>query len=336
MPLSRTSASTVDDAIGRALVDHDFREVGALARGSDLAGRDRSGISRLAHLGHLLLTLDLEDVGRTASGRLDLDAALLAVSLPRVPSAEPVGLLASLLPTGALLLDVIQVRYEQREVSQLLAAVHLLNEVLPLLAWEDVLGHAGDPTQLLRQVSSAGSLWGRPACPSTGPARRAAGRLERAVRSPIAWAEFLERSWSLMGGQLSDCAACRASCSMAARAGDHRAALQRRLSISRVFSRGPLLGARHGSAVGHAFAVPDVDEVLQAWCATRGQLVGLVPDVMQDDGRALPGLRAMVEAIAGRALPPHSVLHQVTAALDSKLSGLGLVHPAPVTTVRQP
>jgi hypothetical protein len=278
-------------------------------------------LHRIAHAAQLLLELDLEDLDHPPRVEVGLRDELLAVALPQQPSASPRGLLASMLPTASLLLDVIEIRYEQRDAARLLAGVHLVGEIMPILAWEDVLGHGADPTQLLRLT--AGSLWGTDGCPTTGPGASAARRLPTAVRDASAWQQYLERSWSSLGAQLADCAGCRLSCRVGQLADDRRAALVARHALCRTFARSPLMGLRHGSVVGHALAVPSREEVDRAWLATRGQLARLHSAVDAADGHPLAGMRAAVSAVAGTAVPTTSVLRTVERELRACVADSG-------------
>ena len=299
-----------------ALDAADFTAFRRMLSHTELARRELQPLHRLAHAGQLLLDLDLEDLDRPPAVPEPLRGRLREVALPQQPGPEPVGLLASLRPTVALLLELVALRYRQHDIDQLLVAVHLLAEALPLLAWEDELGHAGDPQRLRRQVLVRGSLWGTAACPSGGPGARAARALRGASQDAGPWQAFLEGEWSNLGTHLTTCGSCPATCTVADRGSDE---LRARLALGATFRRSALVRLRHGATPGHAFAVPARDEVDRAWAASWDRLGQRVPGPLQSDGHPLPGLSALCSAVAGARVPTGTLVADVVAALQAAM-----------------
>lgn len=281
-------------------------------------------LHRLAHAGQLLLDLDLEDLDRPPAVPEPLRGRLRQVALPQQPGPEPMGLLASLRPTVALLLELVALRYRQHDIDSLLVAVHLLAEALPLLAWEDALGHAGDPQRLRRQVLGPGSLWGSAACPSGGPGARAARALRGAARDAGPWQAFLEGQWSNLGTHLATCGSCPAVCTVADRGSDE---LRARLGLAAAFRRSALVKLRHAATPGHAFAVPTRDEVDRAWAASRDRLADQASDELERGGHPLPGLATLCSAVAGAQVPPGTLVADIVAALQAAVRA-GVPAPA--------
>jgi hypothetical protein len=201
----------------------------------------------LCAFGQGLLDLDAEDFGAGANGAVPADLVRRAVAcrMPQEPRERGRGALGSLVPVYRLLLEVIAARWRRREASALVAAVHIASEYLPLLAWEPVLGHAGDPLRLPADVTGPDSAWGdfdNRSCPHNGPERSAA---HAAVR--VAGTEGASGSGAAPPGLRS----------AATREGG---AYQRREASGRGGTAGP--GAawrgyldRQHSAVSHALAV---------------------------------------------------------------------------------
>ncbi|MFC7649101.1 hypothetical protein ACFQX6_58240 [Streptosporangium lutulentum] len=122
-----------------------FADLGALSH--DVV-EDASTIEAVCEFGQRLLSLDAEDFAVEARGVPgDLRRRARACTMPQTPREQPRGALESLRPAYALLLEVIAVRWHRRELSSMVAAVHIASEYMPLLAFEPVLGSAGDPAR---------------------------------------------------------------------------------------------------------------------------------------------------------------------------------------------
>ncbi len=98
--------------------------------------------------------------------------------MPQSPTKRTAARSARYDRRSRLLLEVIAVRWMRREMSALVAALHIASEYLPMLIWEPVLGHAGDPARMVESVGGAGSLLGRLRQPrlSTHETREVRGR----------------------------------------------------------------------------------------------------------------------------------------------------------------
>ena len=162
----------------------------------------------LCSFGQRLIDLDAEDFGvpeRTGDPRWStryrvpehLLARARASRMPQSAKERSRGALRTLRPAYGLLLEVIEARWLRREMAALVAAVHIAAEYLPLLAWEPVLGHAGDPGAAARLDVGPGSRFGvtggqtRPRdCALTRPA--AVRRRTRAARGARARARLAQ------------------------------------------------------------------------------------------------------------------------------------------------
>lgn len=313
---------------------HGFADVAALAAGGAVSGAD--GIQALCSFGQCVLDLDAEDFG-IADGP-GVPRALLARArasrMPQTPREQPRGALKTLRPAYALLLEVIQVRWERREMAALVAALHIASEYLPLLAWEPVLGHAGDPALLRASVAGPHSRFGvteeadERRCEHTRPERSAARRALRVAGEPApGWRAYLDRQHSQVAQALAVCAAeCRTPCSVITRLTDaERTALAERCRLAQEFADSALVRLRHAAPVGHGFGVPSPEELLEAWQRTRTSLerfeLGLAALAGADrDGYPLPGLPGLFSAIATTTLTPDTLLYDVTVHITATLT----------------
>ncbi|TYK52329.1 hypothetical protein [Actinomadura decatromicini] len=300
------------------------------------AGRS-TGVAALCAFGQRVLDLDAEDFGMPEDvGEVppDLLDRARASRMPQTARERPRGALASLRPAYSLLLEVIAVRWYRRDMAALVAAVHIASEYLPMLAWEPVLGHAGDPARIGAAVNGEGSRFGVPVdpgsprmCDHTRPERAACERTLRVSREPgPGWRAYLDRQHSQVAAALGDCAArCRTPCTVVTRLDDLvRADLAGRCRLAADFTDGALVKLRHAAPVGHGFGVPSPEEVQSAWARARTSLahqpVGKAALAgADDDPYPLPGLPALFSAIAAADLRPDTLLHDVTKRITSAL-----------------
>jgi hypothetical protein len=307
-------------------------EAGAAGLRPDVAAEVRL----LCSFGQRLIDLDAEDFGVpevTGDPVVDVhqvpDRLLERARASRMPQSAKErtrGALETLRPAYALLLEVIEARWRRREMAPLVAAVHIASEYLPLLAWEPVLGHAGDPALLPAAVGGPGSRFGvipepgRPRdCDLTRPEQSAAERALRVAGEPgPGWRAYLDRQHSTLASAIGRCAAsCRNPCDVITRLPpDVLEALIARCRLAKEFSDGALVRLRHAAPVGHGFGVPSPEEVEEAWSRTRGSLGN------QPLGRAvaapstvycLPGLPEVFAAVAGHPILPDTLLRDVAA-----------------------
>ncbi|HET6212946.1 MAG TPA: hypothetical protein VFE14_08755 [Micromonosporaceae bacterium] len=318
--------------------------VGAGAGGATLTTRDAAQVQQLCAFGQRLFDLDAEDFGgqdatpgantdtsvaeRVAGDAVppDLRQRALACRMPQSADERQRGALGSLRPAYALLLEVIAARWRRRETTALVAAIHITSEYAPLLAWEQVLGHAGDPARLVDAVGGPDSVWGDfddPSCPHTKPEKSAAKHSLRAAHeAPAGWRSYLDRQHSNTAHALAVCAAeCERPCSVITRLSKEDERLVSggcRLALAFVDSA--VVRLRHSAPVGHGFGVPSPREVTEAWQRSRESLSRLDRRVLADDGFPLPGLADLFGALAGARIRPDSLLADTADAIVGALS----------------
>jgi len=317
-----------------------FRElaflVGAGAVADDLTTRDAAKLQQLCAYGQRLLDLDAEDFanpdaarGATTDGSLAevVDDELVPKRLTergrrcrmrQSPHERPRAALTSLRPAYRLLLEVIAVRWLRRETASVVAVLHIASEYAALLAWEAVLGHAGDPAELQTDPAFIGpqSRWGHDdrRCPHTRPQKSAASRSLRVMDEPATgWQAYLDRQHSLVANALRVCATrCPTPCAvMTARTTDDREQLAEACRLAAAYGECAAVRLRHSAPVGHGFGVPSPAEVAAAWQTSRaaiGRRGGIAIAVMTDDGFPLPGLPSLFGAIASAPLTPDTLL----------------------------
>jgi hypothetical protein len=235
--------------------------------------------------------------------------------------------LVSLHPAYRLLLEVISIRYRRSESSALVATIHIASEYASLLAWQTVLGHAGDPVQLQRDRGFAGprSRWGHlddPRCPHPKPYGAAARRALRVADEPASgWQSYLDRQHSAVSHALGFCATdCRTPCAVfTTRTPAQRDALTESCRLAVAFGQSAIVRLRHSAPVGHGFGVPSPDEIVETWQQSRESLAkrgGLAETILTDDGFVLPGLPSYFSAIASVVLTPDTLIADTAAELE--------------------
>src|SRR5262249_61826782 len=134
----------------------------------------------------------------------------------------------------------------------------IASEYAPLLAWEAVLGHAGDPERLGADPIFTGgeSLFGSrdERCPHTQPQRSAARRvLHVAKDNAVGWRSYLDTQHSVMAKALRTCAAtCKRPCSViSSLALEDHIAVQAACRTSLAFAESAIVRLRHAAPVGH-------------------------------------------------------------------------------------
>lgn len=308
--------------------------------GDDRGRIDRAG--QLATAAKRVLDLDAEDFGPIAAGfHQPWAASLAAARFPLGPRETNRGALGSLVPLYELMLEVVQHRSTRQESLQVVVTAHLIGEYLGHLAWEGTLGHAGDPA---RMRSSTDGLWGTddPACPHNSAQRATAKRSLNACDGDVAgYTAYLDRFHSRLGDALSVCAmnhdtvdagerpdvgeTCPSPCGFAVRGGlAHRRHLDARVRLAKIYQDSRIVALRHHAPVGHFFGVPSVAEISEAWLHTWDKLTQQWPDgsnpLLAPDAprvavpdEALPGLSALVSAVADRPIGPGHVIEDIGA-----------------------
>ena len=299
-----------------------FADLGAL---TPLVVPEAVLVPALCDFGQRLLTLDAVDAKAVSSA---LRRRARACHMPQTPREQPRGALASLRPAYGLLLEVIRVRWERRELSSVMAALHIAGEYLPLLAFEPVLGHAGDPARwpggLRAEGSRFGVIGGRD-CDHTKAEKSAVERTLRVAHEPPeGWRAYFDRQHSQVAGALATCVTrCRTPCTaMDWIAADARDGLALRCRVALAFADTPLVRLRHAAPVGHGFGVPSPEEVLDAWARSRANVdkndVG--HQATREDGFPLPGLPSLFSAVAAAPIAPATLLAYVAAQLVTLLA----------------
>jgi len=303
---------------------YSFADVAALTEGAG----GNTAVQQLCVFGQRLLELDAEDFGTDAVPDRLRDRAI-ACRMPQAPDEVPRGALGSLRPVYSWLLEAIAARWRRRETAALVATLHITSEYAPLLVWERVLGHAGDPARLPAAVGGPGSRWGDldadpRECPHPKPDRSAARHAVRVAAEPITgWLTYLDRQHSTTAHALAMCAAdCAHPCSVITRLSkeDERTVAEGcRLALA--FAESAVVRLRHSAPVGHGFGVPSTDEVTDAWQRSRHALGRLDRKIFSDDGFPLPGLSSLFTALAGVPIIPGTLLADTAAAVVDALDG---------------
>lgn len=298
---------------------------------------------RLASAARRVLDLDAEDFGEIATGFTQPWSRRLAESsFPLEPRDPTRGALGSLVGLYELMLEVMEIRAVRREPLQIVVTGHLIAEYLCQLAWESVLGHGGDPLRLESQLG--GSRWGTDdkACPHPSAVRATAKRALGACKGDTAgYTAYLDRFHSRQGEALAMCAmnhetvaagerpeagtTCPNPCSFATQGTlDERRDLDARVRLARLYVDSPLVALRHHAPVGHFFGVPSVAEISTAWVQTWEKLTlpwvdGSNPLLKSGKAlpmpaeEALPGMSALVSAVAGRPIGAGRLVRDIGA-----------------------
>lgn len=320
---------------------------------ADLLGPNQAAnvdtVQRLATIGKRVLDLDAEDFGELSGNFSSHWSSQLAeASFPRQPRDPRRGALGSLVPLYELMLEVLDLRAERHEPLQVVVTAHLIGEYLCQLAWEPQLGHAGDP---LKMAGSVGGRWGTddPLCPHSSALRATARRsLNACGGDEPAYTAYLDRFHSRLGDALAVCAmnhetiaaserpdvgeTCPNPCGFAVqRPLAERRDLDARVRLAIIYADSPIVALRHHAPVGHFFGVPSTKEISDAWLRTYEKLLTpwsdgenpLLTDAIPgrpDPGEALPGISALVSAVAGRTVGPGTVIRDIgqeaAAAVD--------------------
>jgi hypothetical protein len=306
-------------------------------------GHRTTGLARaqqLAAAARRVLDLDAEDFVTIARGFHARWANRLAESaFPLAPRERERGALGSLIPLYELMLEVLEVRAARGEPLQVVVTAHLIGEYLPLLAWESTLGHGGDPLHLASFVG--GSKWGTddPTCPHSSALRSTAKRALNACSGDLAgYTTYLDRFHSRLGDALAVCAVnldttasgdrpeasdlCPNPCGFVRDLPmDRRRDLDARVRLAMLYVESPIVALRHHAPVGHFFGVPSAVEISEAWLRTWDRLSlpwrdgcnplsNVIPEPTPE-AEALPGMSALVSAVAGRPIGAGRLLRMI-------------------------
>lgn len=296
----------------------------------------------LALVGGHVVNLDGEDfpaLARSPWTPAPVATVLGQCSWPSSPQSTGRGALGSVLPLMSLLLEQIDVCGERQDVPDLLAAVHLVSDYLPLAAWEAIRPRPGDPLVLANVLAGARDEWNAPdRCPQLADVTRVYASVRRSQANAGRWRRHLADNHQRVSEMLSICAgtplsgapggrACKSPCSVVPAEPDGREALARRMALARAFRSSAIVVRRHGSPVGHFFSVPSASELRQSWRRTCDQLSEQVEPWLgsgrftPDGPGALPGFGDVIAVVAGRSTPlkPAHVLRDLVDAARATL-----------------
>ena len=292
---------------------------------------DLSRARELAEVARQVLDLDAEDF-TAISRRFDAAWAgrLADSSFPAQPRDPIRGALGSLVPLYELMLEVLQIRALRREPLQVVVTAHLIGEYLIQLAWESTFGHGGDPLRLADFVGEQPVGDRGPHLPAlVGAAEHRAPGAERLLRRrrrlhhlprPVplpagGGLRGLRARTSTSSAGASDPTSASHARSMRASSPSwgarQRRDLDARIRLAMLYIDSPIVALRHHAPVGHFFGVPSVTEISEAWLRTWEKVSAPWPDganpvlaptleARAPAGEALPGLSALVSAVAGR------------------------------------
>lgn len=350
-------AALLDAALLRPLLEgHWYDALSAVLDAEVSAGRGTAALVRardLATAAKRVLDLDAEDFGAIAAAfpRMEWREGLRGACFPATPRSPERGALGSLVPLYELMLEVLDLRARRHEPLQVVVTAHLIGQYLPQLAWESRLGHAGDPLRLRHDV---GERWGSddPACAHSAALRTTARRAVHACSGDLAgYTAYLDRFHSRQGAALAVCAmhhgvteagerpdvgeTCPRPCGWAQRGTrEQQRDLDARVRLALIYGNSPIVALRHHAPVGHFFGVPSTSEISAAWVATWQRLTtpwpgggnplrgsGVTPG-RPDATEALPGLSALVSAVAGRTIGPGRLLRDIGAAIGESIGAL--------------
>lgn len=287
-------------------------------------------IRNFARLGEAVLNVDTHDFASWCQDDQipqHIRDDLVLRTWPLKIQDEAIGALHSLIPTFELLLEVFEIRILKGDISMGLSIIHLMTEYLPLLGWEQELGHAGNPKQLSQYLLQQDAMWQTDDCPLNRQQRKAFQSAITANESQKKWNIYLRDNHSRVAASLSVCAGvpnpisevsgqrtCRTTCAI--RKGNTELAwamvLVRRLKDS------SLLTLRHDAPVGHFFSVPQEPEILASWESTWQ---GLIADRDEAPASQNP-LRSITRTGALAGFPE---LLGIVAALDGPMRPSNLV-----------
>ena len=331
-----------------------FAELGeALRSVEQLSGARRRRALALCRAGNRLLELDAVGFDEVDGVPADLAAEVERMRFPATYTDPVRGSLESLVPLYGLMLEALDVHWARRDTAHVVLILHLLAEYLPLLVWEPVLGHAGDPLRLRDHVDN--TLWATPACPMPRHRRSAAERV-LAMRPdapsgpvpPEQWRAYLDRWHARVAGALRQCArrpgggrpnpddgGCDRPCGVVTvLPADVVDDLAARMALATAFAAAPVVELRHSAPVGHFFGVPQQDDVRSAWDESVTWLSrpwsGAGPSggnpcgggLKAAETEALPGLRHLLSLVAGREVVPSRILERLREEVSHVLGDL--------------
>lgn len=276
---------------------------------------------RLAYIGHRVVELDAEDFG-SAADCPDLPevtrAVLRQAAAPRSPG-EPLGQLSSLRTIMQVQLELLQLHYASDRFGRVLEVLHLIGEYLPILAWEPVLGNAGNPHTIARRLDAVDAVWVRrpQPCPraakpfyASRDARNAVKKGPASRRDPdAAWLTYVKEQRGGLADLLQACGLCGDDTLAGTKAvagapcgieptSEERGTLPERLTSISDFKKSLPIKQRNTAPIGHGYSVPDRAALDDAWQRSRQSITDrdYCPlDLSDLDERApFPGLATLI------------------------------------------
>lgn len=214
--------------------------------------------------------------------------------------------LADLRPLFGLLLEAVQIRYERGEVPDVLVALHLIQDHLPLLGWQQVLGSGGMPRDVEDRFAAAEDTAEFSECPTLRRVEGIRSSCRNAMNHTNAEPRYLDRVRSMVAEQLRYCGSgagggCASPCPVVPQGFDAYS-VGVRMRVARALTNSKVMDLRHQSPSGHLFDVPTRAELREAWAQTWSRLVKSgCPDV--NDEYVLPGLPTMLGWMTGQETP---------------------------------
>ena len=103
------------------------------------------------------------------------------------------------------------------------------------------------------------------------------------------------------------------------------------MRLALLYIDSPIVALRHHAPVGHFFGVPSVQEISEAWLRTWERVSGqwpdgsnpllTVPTTGHAPDEALPGMAALVSAVAGRPIRPGRLVRDIAVDIRTALAG---------------
>ena len=245
----------------------------------------------------------------------------------------------------------MEIRALRREPMQVVVTAHLIGEYL--IGSSPGRARSGTVATRCGWSASSAVAGGGPTTRRVPTPRRSAATAKRALNAchgdTAGYTAYLDRFHSRLGEALGRLLAelrhrrtrgptrrrrfCPDPCHFMTRQSmAHRRDLDARVRLALLYVDSPMVALRHHAPVGHFFGVPSTQEISDAWLRTWEKLVGALagrhqsaarPDLPEPGrrGEALPGLSALVSAVAGLPVGPGRLLRDIGDDVGRALDG---------------